>query len=98
MALPGFVKAHIHVYVTTMRGQLRRPSDRSASNSCRRSSGIRQQGQEARVRMGMAWRLPRNRDAASWAMRQRLPVQTHVSGEAQAMFGVLIERDYLDPH
>ncbi|WP_438280400.1 amidohydrolase family protein [Pseudomonas alabamensis] len=67
----------------------------------------RQQGQDARVRMGLAWRLPRNRDdAANWAMRQReyataqrleLPVQVHVSGEAQAMFDALIERDYLDP-
>lgn len=67
----------------------------------------RQQGQEARVRMGLAWRLPRNRDdAANWAMRQReyataqrleLPVQVHVSGEAQAMFDALIERGYLDP-
>jgi cytosine/adenosine deaminase-related metal-dependent hydrolase len=67
----------------------------------------RQQGQDARVRMGLAWRLPRNRDdAANWAMRQReyataqrleLPVQVHVSGEAQAMFDALIERDYLGP-
>lgn len=67
----------------------------------------RQQGQNARVRMGLAWRLPRNRDdAANWAMRQReyataqrlgLPVQVHVSGEAQAMFDALIEPDYLDP-
>lgn len=67
----------------------------------------RHQGQDARVRMGLAWRLPRNRDdAANWAMRQReyataqrleLPVQVHVSGEAQAMFDALIERGYLDP-
>ncbi|MDO7911218.1 amidohydrolase family protein [Pseudomonas sp. 22-AL-CL-001] len=67
----------------------------------------RQQGQDARVRMGLAWRLPRKRDdAANWAMRQReyataqrleLPVQVHVSGEAQAMFDALIERGYLDP-
>lgn len=67
----------------------------------------RQQGKDARVRIGLAWRLPRDRDdAANWAMRQHeyatakrlgLPIQVHVSGEAHAMFDALIERDYLDP-
>lgn len=59
------------------------------------------------VRMGLAWRLPRNReDAGNWAMRQRefdtarrlgLPIQVHVSGEAKPMFDALIKRDYLYP-
>ena len=64
-------------------------------------------GKDSLVRMGLAWRLPRNRDDAdNWAMRQReydtarrlgLPIQVHVSGEAQAMFDALIERNYLYP-
>lgn len=65
-----------------------------------------QQG-DGLVRMGLAWRLPRNReDADNWAMRQReydtarrleLPIQVHVSGESKPMFDALITRDYLYP-
>lgn len=65
------------------------------------------QSADDRVRLGLAWRLPRDRsDAANWAMRQRefdaakaagLPVQVHVSGEAGPMFDALITRDYLSP-
>lgn len=62
---------------------------------------------DARVRLGLAWRLPRDRgDAGNWAMRQHeyasaralgLPVQVHVSGEPGPMFDALIERGYLSP-
>ncbi len=65
------------------------------------------QGANARVRVGLAWRLPRDRsDAANWAMRQTefdtarrlaLPIQVHVSGEAGPMFDALIQRNYLVP-
>ena len=61
----------------------------------------------ARVSIGLAWRLPRDRsDAQNWAMRQReydaattlgLPIQVHVSGEPGPMFDALIERSYLSP-
>jgi len=62
---------------------------------------------DARIRIGMAWRLPRDRaDAGNWTMRQKeydtarrlgLPVQVHVSGEPGPMFDALIERNYLYP-
>lgn len=65
------------------------------------------QGADARVQVGLAWRLPRDRDdAANWAMRQReydaarqlgAPIQVHVSGEAGPMFDALIDRGYLYP-
>ncbi|WP_238349219.1 amidohydrolase family protein [Pseudomonas putida] len=65
------------------------------------------QQRDGLVRMGLAWRLPRNRDdAANWAMRQReydtarrlkIPIQVHVSGEAKPMFDALITRGYLYP-
>ena len=60
-----------------------------------------------RVRIGIAWRLPRDRNsAANWAMRQQefdtakalgLPIQVHVSGEPEPMFDALIKRHYLSP-
>ena len=64
-------------------------------------------GAEARVRMGLAWRLPRDRgDADNWAMRMHerdtaralgLPVQVHVSVEPGPIFDALIARDLLAP-
>lgn len=67
----------------------------------------RAQAPDARVRLGLAWRLPRDRgDAGNWAMRQReydaarelgLPIQVHVSGEPGPMFDALVERGYLFP-
>ncbi len=61
----------------------------------------------SRVRIGLAWRLPRDRKStANWAMRQQefdtaqglgLPVQVHVSGEPEPMFDALIKRNYLSP-
>ncbi|WP_394001949.1 amidohydrolase family protein [Luteimonas sp. WGS1318] len=64
-------------------------------------------GAEARVRMGLAWRLPRDRDDAdNWAMRMHerdtaralgLPVQVHVSVEPGPIFDALIARDLLAP-
>lgn len=60
-----------------------------------------------RVRIGLAWRLPRDRNStANWAMRQKefdtakalgLPIQVHVSGEPGPMFDALIKRHYLSP-
>lgn len=60
-----------------------------------------------RVRLGLAWRLPRQLDdAGNWAMRQReydtarqlgLPMQVHVSGQPGPMFDALIARGYLYP-
>lgn len=57
------------------------------------------------VKVGLAWRLPRQlEDEKNWAMRdseyrwaqQRgLPLQVHVSGDAEAMFDALIARRYL---
>jgi len=65
------------------------------------------QPQDARVGLGLAWRLPRDRgDASNWRMRQKeldtarelgLPMQVHVSGEPGPMFDALIERGYLSP-
>jgi 5-methylthioadenosine/S-adenosylhomocysteine deaminase len=62
---------------------------------------------DARIGIGLAWRLPRDRtDKGNWAMRQReydaatelqLPIQVHVSGEPKPMFDALIERNYLSP-
>lgn len=62
---------------------------------------------DARIRLGLAWRLPRDlADAGNWRMRDaeyaqaredRLPVQVHVSGDAAAMFDALVERDLLSP-
>ncbi|MFB8828870.1 hypothetical protein ACE0DR_04835 [Azotobacter sp. CWF10] len=53
------------------------------------------------MRIGLAWRLPRNReDSDNWAMRQQeydtaraldLPIQVHVSGEPGPMFDALSE-------
>lgn len=63
--------------------------------------------QTPRVSLGLAWRLPKDlKDAGNWTMRDReyqfarehhLPVQVHVSGQADAMFNALIQRDYLAP-
>ncbi|WP_219338530.1 amidohydrolase family protein [Luteimonas deserti] len=63
--------------------------------------------QAARVRLGLAWRLPRDLDdAGNWAMRDRerevaralgLPVQVHVSVQPGPIFDALIARDLLDP-
>jgi len=84
--------------------------DRSTRNAIdvahlERLAGTR--ADDARVGLGLAWRLPRDRDDAdNWAMRQRefdaarrlgLPVQVHVSGEPGPMFDALIERDFLAP-
>lgn len=61
-----------------------------------------------RVRLGLAWRLPRDLDdARNWQMRQHeyevaqklgLPLQVHVSGNPGPMFDALIQRHYLAPN
>lgn len=71
------------------------------------SALVATRGAEARVRMGLAWRLPRDRDDAdNWAMRMHerdtaralgLPVQVHVSVEPGPIFDALIARDLLAP-
>lgn len=68
---------------------------------------VARQKDDAQIGIGLAWRLPRDReDARNWAMRQRefdtardleIPVQVHVSGEPGPMFDALIERGYLSP-
>lgn len=60
-----------------------------------------------RVTLGLGWRVPRElNDERNWAMRDsefnaaqqhKLPIQVHVSGDAQAMFTALIDRNYLNP-
>jgi 5-methylthioadenosine/S-adenosylhomocysteine deaminase len=65
------------------------------------------QTRDARVRIGLAWRLPRDRtDAGNWALRHdeyetarwlSLPIQVHASGEPGPMFDALIDRQYLYP-
>lgn len=55
--------------------------------------------------MGLAWRLPHNRDDSyNWAMRKhvydtarrlQIPIQVHVSGEAQHVFNALIKSHFL---
>lgn len=64
-------------------------------------------GEQARVRLGLAWRLPKDlNDEHNWAMRDHeyqqakqlgLPVQVHVSGQPKPMFDALIDRGYLAP-
>jgi 5-methylthioadenosine/S-adenosylhomocysteine deaminase len=182
VVMPGFVDAHNHLYVTTMRGQFRNrdgqffpvssrlaaamtpedvhaamylgavellasgitttgdffdnvltPAHGEAGLKALKDSGIRavmfyggpdkttkkpidlqqlqslaaEQKTDELVHVGLAWRLPRNReDAGNWAMRQaeydtarrlQLPIQVHVSGEAGPMFDALIDRHYLYP-
>lgn len=68
---------------------------------------VQQQQPDDRVKLGLGWRLPRQRqDENNWAMRNKefsfarhhnLPVQVHVSGEANAMFNALIKRGFLNP-
>ena len=63
--------------------------------------------EDARVQLGLAWRLPRDRsDEANWAMRMHerdtaralgLPVQVHVSVEPGPIFDALIARNLLSP-
>ncbi|WP_409076510.1 amidohydrolase family protein (plasmid) [Pantoea sp. C3] len=65
-----------------------------------------QQKPDDRVKLGLGWRLPRElKDEQNWAMRQKefrlakqhnLPVQVHVSGDADAMFNALIKRNFLN--
>ncbi|QBR52283.1 hydrolase [Erwinia sp. QL-Z3] len=66
-----------------------------------------QQKPDDRVTLGLGWRLPRQlNDEKNWAMRDSefnaarqhdLPIQVHVSGDAEAMFNALIDRHYLNP-
>ncbi len=59
-----------------------------------------------RIKLGLGWRLPRDlNDEQNWAMREKefslakkhnLPVQVHVSGDADAMFNALIKRNFLN--
>ncbi|WP_338563866.1 amidohydrolase family protein [Erwinia sp. E_sp_B04_7] len=68
---------------------------------------VQQQQPDDRVKLGLGWRLPRQlQDENNWAMRNKefsfarhhnLPVQVHVSGEANAMFNALIKRGFLNP-
>ncbi|WP_437614130.1 amidohydrolase family protein [Erwinia sp. V71] len=180
MVLPGFVDAHSHLWVTTMRGQFRNqqgkffpisnqlaqvmqpqdiysamysgalellqsgittsgdffdnihgPAWGDAGLRALKNSGIRAimyyggpdkttkhpidlshlgqlvQYHDPRVQVGLAWRLPRDLNSdANWALRKReyqfardqqLPVQVHVSGDADAMFTALIDGNYLSP-
>ncbi|WP_241488321.1 amidohydrolase family protein [Winslowiella iniecta] len=60
---------------------------------------------QQRVQPGLAWRLPRDLlNQQNWAMRKQeyqfarthqLPIQVHVSGDAEAMFNALIAGNYL---
>lgn len=64
-------------------------------------------GPDARVTLGLAWRLPRDLDdAGNWRMREHehdaarrlgLPIQVHVSVTPGPIFDALIARDYLAP-
>jgi len=66
---------------------------------------VQRQRESELVKVGLAWRLPRDRSSAeNWAMRQQefdaakaldVPVQVHVSGEPGPMFDALIDRGYL---
>lgn len=68
---------------------------------------VQQQQPDDRVKIGLGWRLPRQlQDEQNWAMRDKefnvarqhkLPVQVHVSGDADAMFNALIKRNFLNP-
>ncbi len=180
MVLPGFVDAHSHLSVTTMRGQFRNqqgkffpvsnrlaqvmqpddiytamysgalellqggittsgdffdniqgPAWGDAGFKALKQSGIRAimyyggpdkttrqpidlkhlatltAQEDERVQPGLAWRLPRDlNDQSNWTLRKqeyqfaqahKLPLQVHVSGDADAMFNALIRGNYLNP-